>query len=167
VPCGSQVFPGGRERHEAFRGVYTAGGLAPLLSRPIIFGCVQGTAKPNDLGVRLELQARPGGRVGRCWNVQEGGEMDSLPRLVDASCEVGDELCQDILCLVRWVGVRHAVGPSSVRDCLGTEKRGGRPCATGGDRSYPVVGCRVVMNAIRVVWGAPGLLEMCIRRVAL
>jgi hypothetical protein len=33
----------------------------------------------------LELQARPGGSFGRCWNVQEGGETDGLPWLVDAS----------------------------------------------------------------------------------
>jgi hypothetical protein len=66
--------------------------------------------------------------------------MDSLPRLVDALCEVGDGVCEDILCLIRWVGVRHVVGPSSARDCPGTEKREDRPHATGGDRLYPVAG---------------------------
>jgi hypothetical protein len=34
------------------------------------------------------------------------------PQLVDVSCKVEDGLCRDILCLVRWVSVRHAVGPS-------------------------------------------------------
>jgi hypothetical protein len=153
--------------HKVFRGAYTAGGSAPLLRRPIIFGCTQGTGRPNDLGVRLELQAQPGGRIGRCWNVQEGGETDGLPWLVNVSCEVGDGLCRDILCLVRWVSVRHAVGPSGARDCLGTEKRGGRPRATRGDRSYPAVGHRVVTNTIHVIWGVPGLLEMHMWRVAL
>jgi hypothetical protein len=124
VPCGSQMFPGGREHHKAFQGAYTAGDLVPLLRRPIVFGCAQGTAGPNDLGICLELQARPGGRVGRCWNIQEGGETDGLPRLVNASCKVGDRLCQDILCLVQWVDVRHVVGPSSATDHLGTERRG-------------------------------------------
>jgi hypothetical protein len=81
----------------------------------------------------LELQGCPGGRFGRCWNVQEGGETDGLPRLVDVPCEVGDRLCQDILCLVRWVGVRHAVGPSGARECPGMETREGCPRAKGGD----------------------------------
>jgi hypothetical protein len=58
-------------------------------------------------------------------------------RLVDASCEVGEGLCRDILCLVRWVGVRHAVGPSSVGECPRTETRERRPRAGG-----PVVSCR-------------------------
>jgi hypothetical protein len=41
----------------------------------------------------------------------------------------GEEgLCRDILCLVRWIGVRHAVGPSE----NGNE---GRSYASG-DRSY-------------------------------
>jgi hypothetical protein len=127
VPCGSQVFPGGRECHEAFWGAYTAGELAPLLRRPIVFGCVQGIARPNNIGICLELQAQPGGRVGRCSSIQEGGETDSLPQLVNVSCEVGDGQCRDILCLVRWVGVRHRVGPSGARDRLETENRGGRP----------------------------------------
>jgi hypothetical protein len=87
----SQVFPGGRGRHEVFQGAYMAGDSVPLLKRPIVFGCVQGTARPDDLGIRLELQAQPGGRVGRCWSVQEGGEMDGLPQLVDASCEVDNK----------------------------------------------------------------------------
>jgi hypothetical protein len=127
VPCGSQVFPGGRECHEAFQGVYTAGDSVPLLRRPIVFGCAQGTVRPNNLGICLELQARPGGRVGRCWNIQEGGETDGLPWLVDVSCEVRDRLCRDILCLVQWFGVRHGVGPSGARDCPRTENKGGRP----------------------------------------
>jgi hypothetical protein len=54
------------------------------------------------------------------------------PRLVDVSCEVGNGLCQDNLCLVWWDGVRHAVGLSSARDRPGMEKREGRLCATGG-----------------------------------
>jgi hypothetical protein len=82
--------------------------------------------------------------------------MDGLPRLVNVSCEVGDGLCQDILCLVRWVSIRHAVGPSSARDRPGTEKRGGHPRATGGDQSYPVAGRQVVTNTVCVVWGVPG-----------
>jgi hypothetical protein len=77
-----------------------------------------------------------------------GRRRDGLPQLVNVSCEVGDGLCQDILCLVRWVsvrfvrwvGVRHVVGPSSARDRLGMKKRGGHPRATGGDWSYPVAG---------------------------
>jgi hypothetical protein len=91
VPCGSQVFPGGRGRHEVFQGAYTAGERAPLLRRPIVFGCAQGTVRPNDLRICSELQAQPGGCVGRCSSVQEGGETDSLPQLVDVLCEVGDE----------------------------------------------------------------------------
>jgi hypothetical protein len=112
VLCGSQVFPGGRGRHEVFQGAYTAGDSAPLLRRPIVFGCVQGTVRPNNLRIRSELQAQPGGCVGRCSGVQDGGEMDGLPRLVDVSCEVGDGQCWDIFCLVQWVGVRHRIGPS-------------------------------------------------------
>jgi hypothetical protein len=38
----------------------------------------------------LELQAQPCGCVGRSWNIQEGGETDGLPRLVDVSCEGGE-----------------------------------------------------------------------------
>jgi hypothetical protein len=65
--------------------------------------------------------------------------MDGLPRLVDVSCEVGDRQCRDILCLIQWVGVRHGVGPSSVRDRLEMENRGlSTRRTTGGDRSYPV-----------------------------
>jgi hypothetical protein len=97
----------------------------------------------------LELQARPGGRVGRCWNIQEGGETDGLPWPVDASCEVGDGLCRDILCLVRWVGVRLAVGPSGARDRSETERRGGRPRAMGEDQSHSLCGM-----------GSTGFLEM-------
>jgi hypothetical protein len=64
---------------------------APLLRRQIVFGCMRGIARPNDLGICLKPQAWLGGCVGRCSSVQEGGgEMDGLPRLVDASCEVGD-----------------------------------------------------------------------------
>jgi hypothetical protein len=96
----SQVFPGAPERHEVLQGACTAGDLVPLLRRLIICGCVRGTARPGDLRVRLELQARPGGRVRGCWNAQEGGETNGLPRLVDASCEVGDGLCRDIVCLI-------------------------------------------------------------------
>jgi hypothetical protein len=118
------------------RGAYTAGDSAPQRRRLIVFGCVRSIARLNDLGICLELQARPSGRVGRCWSVQDGGETDGLPWLVNASCEVGNGLCQDILCLVRWVGVRHAVGPSGARDRPGTER--GEPHATGGDQSYPV-----------------------------
>jgi hypothetical protein len=77
--------------------------------------------------MRLELQARPDSCVGKYSSAQEGGETDGLLPLVDASFEVGDRLCRDILCLIRWVGVRYAVGPSSVRDHRGMEKRGGRP----------------------------------------
>jgi hypothetical protein len=47
--------------------------------------------------------------------------------LVDLSCEVRDGLCQDILCLIQWVGVRHGVGPPGARDRVETEKKGGRP----------------------------------------
>jgi hypothetical protein len=54
--------------------------------------------------------------------------MEGLPRLVDGSCEVGDRLCWDILCLVRWFGVGHGVGPSGARHRLEMEKRGGHPC---------------------------------------
>jgi hypothetical protein len=57
--------------------------------------------------------------------------MGGLPRLVDASCEVGDRLCQDILCLVRWVSARHTVGPSGARDRPGMEERGGHGAWTG------------------------------------
>jgi hypothetical protein len=82
-----------------------------LLRRPIVSGCAQGTARINDLGIRLELQAQPGSCVGGCSSAQGGGETDGLPRLVDALCEVGDGQCRDILCLVQRVGVRHGAGP--------------------------------------------------------
>jgi hypothetical protein len=157
VPCKSQLFTGGRGRHEGFWGAYTAGERAPLLRRPIVSGWVRGVARPNDLEIYLEFQARPGSCVGRCSSAQGGRETDGLPWLVNASCEVGNGWCRDIVCLVRWVGVRHAVGPSGARDCLGTEKRGGCPCATRGDWPYPVSGCRVVTNTIRVVWGVRGV----------
>jgi hypothetical protein len=87
-------------------------------------------------------------------SIQEGGETDGLPRLVDMSCEVGDGLCQDILCLVRWVGVRYMVGPSGVIQSLGTEKRGSCPrvAPREGTSRILLLG-RVVMNTICVVWG--------------
>jgi hypothetical protein len=95
----------------------------PQLRRPIVFGCAQGTARPSDLGICLELQARPGGPIGRCWNIQGGGETDGLPQLVDVLCEVRDGLCRDILS--RPVGWHQArVGPPGARDRL---ERGGRP----------------------------------------
>jgi hypothetical protein len=127
VPCGSQVFPGGRGRHEVFRGAYMTGERTPLLRRPIVSGCARGAVRPNDLGICLELQARlviasVGARVLRKG---ERGMVSS--QLVDASCEVGKGLCRDILCLVRRVGVRHAVGPSSVGERPRTETRECRP----------------------------------------
>jgi hypothetical protein len=151
APCGSQVFPGGRGCHEAFRGAYTAGEWALLLRRPIVSGCVQGTARPNNLRIRLAVQTRPGSCIGGCSSAQGGGETDGLPRLVDVSCEVGDGPCWDILCLVRWVSIRHAVGPSGVINRLGTNKRSSMCCAAGGDRSYPVAGRQAVMNTVHVV----------------
>jgi hypothetical protein len=151
VPCGLQVFPGGRGRHEAFWGAYTAGERAPLLRRPIVSGCARGTARPNDLGICLGVQARPGSCVGRCSSAQGGGETDSLPWLVNVSCEVGDGLCRDIVCLIRWVGARHAVGPSGAINCLGTDKRSSIHRAVGGDQLCPAAGCQAVMNAICVV----------------
>jgi hypothetical protein len=60
----------------------------------------------------------------------------------------GNSLFQDILCLVRWVGVRHAVGPSGTRDRPGTERRRGHPHTTGRDGLYPVAGHRVVTNTM-------------------
>jgi hypothetical protein len=76
------------------------GERTPLLKRPIISGCARGAVRPDDLGIRLELQARlvvasVGARVlrkGKRWMVSS--------RLVNVSCEVGDGLCRDILCLV-------------------------------------------------------------------
>jgi hypothetical protein len=112
-----QVFPGGRGRHEAFRGAYTAGERVLLLRRPIVSGCARGTVRPNGLGICLELQAQPGGSVSGSSSAQEGERRVVSPRLVDAFCEVGDRPCQDILCLIRWVGIRHAVGPSGAREC--------------------------------------------------
>jgi hypothetical protein len=138
----------------------------PLLRRPIVSTCVRCAARPNNLGMCLELQARPGSCVGECSSAQEGGETDGLPWLVDVLCEVGERLCRDILCLVRWVGVRHAVGPSSARDCLGTERRGGRPRAMGGDRSYPIAVHQVVTNTICVVWRELSVLAVRMQRVA-
>ncbi|KAJ7840265.1 hypothetical protein B0H14DRAFT_2587499 [Mycena olivaceomarginata] len=91
VPCGLQVFPGGRGRHEVFRGAYTAGDWPPLLRRPVVFGCAQSTVRPRNLRIRSELQARSGGRVGWCSSIQEEGETGGLPRLVNASCEVGEK----------------------------------------------------------------------------
>ena len=73
------MFPGGRGRHEVFRGACTTGDSAPQLRRPIVFGCVRGAARPNDLGIRLELQARPGGSVSGSSSAQEGGETGCLP----------------------------------------------------------------------------------------
>jgi hypothetical protein len=46
-------------------------------------------------------------------------------RLVDASCEMWERLCRDILCLIRWVGFKHAVGPSGVGERPRTETREG------------------------------------------
>jgi hypothetical protein len=111
----------------------------PLLRRPIVFGCVRGTARPHDLGICLGLQARPGSCVGGCSSAQGGGETDSLPQLVNTSCEVRNRQCWDILCLVQWVSVRHGVGLSGARDCLGTGNRGRLSTrAMGGNHSYPV-----------------------------
>jgi hypothetical protein len=59
-----------------------------------------------------------------------------VSRLVDVSFEVGEGLCRDILCLVRWVGVRHAVGLSGVGKRPGMEMREGCPRTRG-----PVVSC--------------------------
>jgi hypothetical protein len=85
-----QVFPGGRGCHEVFWGAYTAGEWVPLLRRLIVSGYAWGTARPNNLRICSEIQARPGGCVGRCSRVQEGEETDGLPWLVNVSCEVGD-----------------------------------------------------------------------------
>jgi hypothetical protein len=120
------VFPGGRGCHEAFRGAYTAGEWAPLLRRPIVSGCAQGAVRPNDLGICLELQAwlvvaSVGAQV-----LMKGERQMVSSRLVDASCEVGEGLCRDILCLVQRVGVRHTVGPSGVGERPRTETREGR-----------------------------------------
>jgi hypothetical protein len=70
----------------------------------------------NNLRICLELQALPGGHVSRCSSVQEGGETDGLPRLVNALCEVRDVQCRDNLLLVQWVSFRHGLGLSSARD---------------------------------------------------
>jgi hypothetical protein len=126
------LTPGGRGRHEAFRGAYTAGEWVPLLRRPIVSGCARGAVRPNDLGICLELQARPvvasvGARV-----LMKGERQMVSSRLVDVSCEVGEGLCRDILCLVRRVGVRHAVGPSGVGERPRTETREGRTCRGTG-----------------------------------
>jgi hypothetical protein len=87
------------------------------------------------------------------------------PRLVDVSCEVGDGLCWDTLCLVQWVGVRHAVGPSGVGECPGTETREGRPCARG-----PVVSCWWMPSSDErspCGMGSAGFLEMsCCRKAS-
>jgi hypothetical protein len=85
----------------------------------------RGAVRPNNLGIHLELQARlavasVGARV-----LRKGERRMVSSRLVDVSCEVGKGLCQDILCLVRWVGVRHAVGPSGVGERPGMETREG------------------------------------------
>jgi hypothetical protein len=79
VPCGSQVFPGGRGCHEAFWGTYVTGEQTPLLRRPIVPGCVRGAARPNNLGIRLGLQARMVIALVGARFAQEGGEMDDLP----------------------------------------------------------------------------------------
>jgi hypothetical protein len=120
MPCGSQVFPGGRGRHEAFRGAYMTGERTPLLRRPIVSGCARGAVRPNDLGICPDLQARlviasVGARV-----LRKGERQMVSSRLVDASCEVGEGLCRDNLCLVRWVGARHRPVWESVRE----QKRG-------------------------------------------
>jgi hypothetical protein len=44
------------------------------------------------------------------------------PQLVNALCEVGDGLCRDILCLVRWVGVRHRPARGIVREHKGGDR---------------------------------------------
>jgi hypothetical protein len=126
----------------------------PLLRRPIVSGCAWGVARPNNLGICLELQARMvvasvGARV-----LRKGERQMVSSRLVDASCELGEGLCQDILCLVRWVGFKHAVGPSGVGECPRTETRegcmrrgtgrivGGHRVATRSPWERQFVGCR-------------------------
>ncbi|KAJ7829925.1 hypothetical protein B0H14DRAFT_3143744 [Mycena olivaceomarginata] len=89
VSRGAMRVAGGfraKGRHEAFRGAFMAGGWPPLSRRPIVFGCGKGLTKPRNLRTRPELQARPGGRLGRRSSVQGEGETSGLPRLVDASC---------------------------------------------------------------------------------
>ncbi|KAJ7799367.1 hypothetical protein B0H14DRAFT_3787976 [Mycena olivaceomarginata] len=75
-------------------------------------------ARPSNLRICLELQARPGGHVGKCLSVRERGETNGLSWLVDTLCEVGEGQCWDILCLIQWVGVKHGLGPSDARDHL-------------------------------------------------
>jgi hypothetical protein len=104
--------------------------------------------RENDLGICLELQAQlvvvsVGARV-----LRKGERRMVSSRLVDASCEVGEGLCQDILCLVRWVGVRHAVGPSGVGERPRTEMREGR---TRQGTGHIAGGGQVAMNAVRAV----------------
>ncbi|KAJ7795535.1 hypothetical protein B0H14DRAFT_3158593 [Mycena olivaceomarginata] len=94
IPLGAMRVAGGfraKGRHEAFRGAFMAGGWPPLSRRPIVFGCGKGLTKPRNLRTRPELQARPGGRLGRRSSVQGEGETSGLPRLVDASCEAEEE----------------------------------------------------------------------------
>jgi hypothetical protein len=81
--------------------------------------------------------------------LRKGERQVVSPWLVDVLCEVGDRLCRDILCLVRWVGIRHVVGLSGARECPRTETW------MTGERSYPVGGHRVTTNTVCVV-EAPG-----------
>ncbi|KAJ7803368.1 hypothetical protein B0H14DRAFT_3487414 [Mycena olivaceomarginata] len=86
-----------------------AGERTPLLRRSIVSGSARGAVRPNDLGIRLELQERLVVALAGARVLRKGERRMVSSRLVDASCEVGKGLCRDILCLVRWVGVRHAV----------------------------------------------------------
>jgi hypothetical protein len=153
------VFPGGRGHHEVFQGAYTAGSSAPLLKRPIVFGCARGTARSNDFGICLELQARPGGHVGRCWNIQEGGETDGLPQLVNVLCEVGERAVSGYP-LPHLIGQCQACGRSV--QCERSSGNGKEERSSTRHGKGRVVSCCWMPSSDKhnVVWGAPVSMRM-------
>ncbi|KAJ7843535.1 hypothetical protein B0H14DRAFT_2585674 [Mycena olivaceomarginata] len=127
VPCGSQAVSGAKGRHEVFRGAYMAGGWPPLSRRPIIFGCGEGITKPRNLRTRSELQARPGGRIGRCSSVQEG-ESSGLPRgggsvRISSASSAGSGSGTGKVCLAREVVWKRQQERSPTRSATGGDRR--------------------------------------------
>ncbi|KAJ7860240.1 hypothetical protein B0H14DRAFT_2576737 [Mycena olivaceomarginata] len=148
-----EVFPGGRGRHEVFRGAYTAGDSAPLVRRPVVFGCTRGAARPRNLRTRSELQARPGGRVGRCSSVQEEGESSGLPRGGEGSVRISSASSAGSVSGTGKEGAESKAGEPSypADDGAGASSRGKKAIRTNPVMEDPLRTSELVPSLVQMV----------------